>query len=109
MFLPAQGNALGCEAISVILRPNGPMVLRNDWPVGPKIVYRSPVPQGVALGWENKCPFGAISSWKMDALQLQQSDSYGTKTARKIIPAAKGEKFCLLRKAMEEASREGIS
>jgi hypothetical protein len=48
-------------------RPNGPTVLlTNSWAVGPKPGVAISVPLGVAQGWENGCPFGAITTMAAD-------------------------------------------
>ena len=55
---PAQGNALREVSRENTRRPNGPTALpANARAVGPFRFVG--VPQGVALGWVNGCPFGA--------------------------------------------------
>jgi hypothetical protein len=59
----AQGIALGNRTTKGVLRANGPTVRReNCWPVGPLAASLRPVPQGVALGWGNRCPVGAATA-----------------------------------------------
>jgi hypothetical protein len=44
-------------------RPNGPTVVQaNGWAVGPKTAFAISATLGVAQGWENSCPFGAIAT-----------------------------------------------
>ena len=58
--LPAQGNALGKgNDMHALSGPTGQQFQANCWPVGPIRILYLPVPQGVALGWENGRPFGA--------------------------------------------------
>jgi hypothetical protein len=81
----AQGIALGNRTRKAIPRANGPTVRReNCWPVGPLAESDGPVPQGDALGWENRCPVGAA----MAPRNLRNTNGHTTMTVESIVLAA---------------------